>query len=239
MPGCVFVKPAENDSYLLVNETYVSSGDSPTPAFPPLGAIKEHEDYDSTMLHSVAFPLLDGVSKAAVLHFIAWLAETTILAWSFAMEVFQKFQYSSGSSKQVLSPVVQICHARFVGKRRVKAARKFWVDKMLRAARDLVNMSMQHKHEESAGPFDSQLASMSFIEVGVGNLPLGNERSRSLFMMYGLCKLLQAVSDESDRESEGTPPDPGDQLASLQNIVRRAQVNGTSGLIHTVKALVA
>ena len=176
---------------------------------------------DITVWHSAAYPSENGAFKAAVLQLIAWLAKTTILAWNLL------WKYISFSG-HVHRPDVQICRARFVGKGRVKAARRFWVDKMLRSARDLANLNM---HEQFAGLFESQPC-LPFVCKGGGRKPSARKRKAQI-MFDGLCKLLQAVSDEPDSESKQVP---GDRLlASLQSIVHHAQVNGTSGLIQKVR----
>ncbi|CAE7251496.1 unnamed protein product [Symbiodinium necroappetens] len=224
-------KPVVNDSFLLVNQTYVPSGDVHISAFSSLDAVIE--DYDITVLHSVAYPSEYGAFKAAVLQIIAWFAKTTILAWNLM------WKYSlNAASERMHSSDVQICRARFVGKRRVKAARSFWVDRMHRAARYSDNLIKQQLFEPCAGSFDNQ-PRLPFVYRGGGRKPSARKRKEQI-IFDGLCKLLQAVSEEPESDPEEAPSDPGDRLLeSLQGIVRQAKANGTSGLIQKVKALVA
>ena len=231
LPDPIAQKPVVNDSFHLVNQTYVPSGDVHISAFSSLDAVIE--DYDITVLHSVAYPSEYGAFKAAVLQIIAWFAKTTILAWNLM------WKYSlDAASERMHSSDVQICRARFVGKRRVKAARRFWVDRMHRAARYSDNLNKQQLFEPCAGPFDNQ-PRMPFVYRGGGRKPSARKRKEQI-IFDGLCKLLQAVSDAPESDPEEAPSDPGDRLLdSLQGIVRQAKANGTSGLIQKVKALVA
>ena len=104
-----------------MNGTVVPSGDVQLSNFTMQGTILRKTDFDPTLLHSVALQSKHGSFKAAVLQLISWLAKTMTMAWNLL--------WSSNGTKDACkhrqSPVVQICRARFVGNRRVKAARRF------------------------------------------------------------------------------------------------------------------
>ena len=107
---------------------------------------------------------------------------------------------------------------------------------MLRALRHQVNMTAEQMQEQS--PESESKLYKSFVYRGGGKKPYTRKQKEQI-IYDGLRRLLQSVKEEADSEFETEPPSPEEQLfASLQNIVRQAQVNGTSGLIQKLKALV-
>ena len=222
------------ESDFLVNGIAVPSRDVQFSNFTMQSTVTRKTDFDPTLLHSVALQSKHGSFKAAVLQLISWLAQTMIMAWN----LLWSSHGTKDACKHRQSPVVQICRARFVGNRRVKTARRFWVDVMLRALHLQVKMIAEQMQEQS--PESESKLYKSFVYRGGGKKPYTSKQKEQIKIIYdGLRKLLQYVEEEADTESETEPPSPEEQLfASLQNIVRQAQVNGTSGLIQKLKALV-
>ena len=105
----------------------------------------------------------------------------------FGMELALWSSYGTKNAcMQRQSPDVQICRARFVGNRRVKAARRFWVDVMLRALRNHINMTARQKQEQSSDS-KARLTRVSFTEVEVKSLTLESRKSKSFLMVYKNC----------------------------------------------------
>ena len=100
----VAVIHAVNGSDLLVNGTLVSSGDAQFSSFAMTSIIMKRDDFDPTLLHSMALQSKHWSFKAAVLQLIAWPAKTMILAWNSLRSFFS----TSNVNKCRQSPVVQI-----------------------------------------------------------------------------------------------------------------------------------
>ena len=137
-----------------------------------------------------------------------------IPAWElmFGMIISKPLQ-TAGVAKGAQRSDLQICRAQFVGKRRVKAARSFWVDKMLRDAEKFVTCCDE---QQCTKPSGSDL--ILFTGEVVKSLPTETVKNMSS-LMVGTCGLV-----------------------SLQNLVSKAQaaqVHGTSGLLQKLQSLVA